>query len=78
MTVEIKFKDYRSIPSLREYIMVDQYSFQIEQFAKNSEGKWVLTEYDSEAVELQLESIDFQIGLKDVFDTPRTESRVDS
>ncbi len=63
-----KFKYYRSIPSLREYIMVDQYGFHIEQFAKNSEGKWVLTEYDSEAVELQLESIDFQIGLKDIYE----------
>ncbi|MGK7921557.1 MAG: Uma2 family endonuclease [Trichodesmium sp.] len=63
-----KFKYYRSIPSLKEYIMIDQYSFHVEQFAKNYEGKWVLTEYDSEAVELKLESIDFQIGLKDIYE----------
>ncbi len=63
-----KFQYYRSIPDLREYIMVDQYSFHIEQFAKNSEGKWVLTEYDSESVELTLESIDFQMALKDIYE----------
>ena len=36
-----KFRFYRSIPEFREYILIDQYSFFVEQFVKNSEGKWV-------------------------------------
>lgn len=63
-----KFKYYRSIPELREYIMIDYNEFNIEQFAKNSDHKWVLTEYDSEAAVLTLESIDFQIGLREIFE----------
>lgn len=56
-----KFKYYRSIPEFREYILIDQYSFYVEQFNKNSQGKWVLTEYESENAVLALESIEFEI-----------------
>lgn len=62
-----KFKYYRSIPEFREYILIDQYSFYIEQFNKNSAGKWVLTEYESENAVLALESIEFQIQFSDIY-----------
>ncbi|MDD1468951.1 Uma2 family endonuclease, partial [Dolichospermum sp. ST_sed5] len=39
-----KFRFYRSLPELKEYIMINQYEYFIEQFAKNTEGQWVLTE----------------------------------
>ncbi|NEP82212.1 MAG: Uma2 family endonuclease [Okeania sp. SIO3B3] len=35
-----KFKFYRSIPEFKEYILIDQYQFYIEQYAKTSEDKW--------------------------------------
>ena len=63
-----KFLAYRSIPEFREYILIDQYSYHIEQFAKNSNGKWVLTEYDSEESVLTLESVEFQIPLKEIYE----------
>ncbi len=63
-----KFLAYRSIPEFREYILIDQYSYHIEQFAKNSNGKWVLTEYDSEESVLILESVEFQIPLKEIYE----------
>jgi Uma2 family endonuclease len=63
-----KFLAYRSIPEFREYILIDQYSYHIEQFAKNSNGKWVLTEYDSEESILTLESVEFQIPLKEIYE----------
>lgn len=62
-----KFKYYRSIPEFREYILIDQYSFYVEQFNKNSQGKWVLTEYESENAVLALESIEFQIQFSDLY-----------
>ena len=46
----------------------DQYSYHIEQFAKNSNGKWVLTEYDSEESLLILESVEFQIPLREIYE----------
>jgi Uma2 family endonuclease len=62
-----KFLYYRSIPEFREYILIDQYSYHIEQFAKNPNDKWELTEYDSKESILVLESVEFQISLKDIY-----------
>ena len=63
-----KFRYYRSIPEFREYILIDQYSFHVEQFAKNAEGKWVLTEYELQDSILPMESINFQISLSDIYE----------
>ncbi len=63
-----KFRYYRSIPELKEYIMIDQYEYFVEQFAKNSQGQWVLTEYESADSVLFLQSIEFQIPFNDVYE----------
>lgn len=62
-----KFLYYRSIPEFREYILIDQYQYRVEQFAKTSNGKWLLTEYESEDATLELESVEFQISLKEIY-----------
>ncbi|MFN6559665.1 MAG: Uma2 family endonuclease [Nostoc sp. ChiSLP01] len=63
-----KFRFYRSIPTLQEYIIINQYEYLVEQFNKNIEGKWVLTEYESLDALLSLKSIDFQISLSDIYE----------
>ncbi|MDZ8024409.1 MAG: Uma2 family endonuclease [Nostoc sp. DedQUE11] len=63
-----KFKYYRSIPEFQEYIMIDQYSFSVEQFAKQAEGQWIFKEYEGEEAVLVLNSIDFQITLRDIYE----------
>lgn len=63
-----KFRFYRSIPDLKEYIMVEQNEYYIEQYAKNTEGQWVLTEYDSEQAILSLQSIEFKLPLIDIYE----------
>lgn len=72
-----KFLLYRSIPGFREYILIDQYSYHIEQFAKNSKSKWELTEYDSEESVLTLESVEFQIPLKEIYEGIQVEVKVE-
>lgn len=62
-----KFKYYRSLESLQEYILIDQYQCAIEQFAKNEQGKWVLTEYKKREEKLLLESIAWEIPLTDIY-----------
>ncbi len=62
-----KFEYYRSIPEMQEYILINQYKYYIEQFAKNNEGKWVLTEYTSENDILALNSINMEISLRDIY-----------
>lgn len=68
MTRGGKFRYYRSIPEFREYILIDQYSFHVEQFSKNLKGKWVLTEYELQDSALALDSIEFQFSLSDLYE----------
>lgn len=62
-----KFRYYRSVDSLQDYIIIDQYECAIEQFTKNSEQKWVLTESKNLEESLNLESLSWQIPLKDIY-----------
>lgn len=69
-----KFKYYRSIPEFKEYVLIEQSQFYVEQFTKTSEGKWLLTEYEPEDVLLTLSSIDFQISLNELYEGVKFES----
>jgi Uma2 family endonuclease len=62
-----KFDFYRSLPSFKEYILIDQYQYYVEQFAKTADRKWVLTEYQSPTDVLALSSLDFQINFSDIY-----------
>lgn len=63
-----KFKMYRSITTLQEYILIDQYSANIEQFAKNSQSQWVLTECESIQDTLVLNSMAFEMSLESLYE----------
>lgn len=74
-----KFKAYRSIPEFKEYILIDQRSYNIEQYTKLEDGRWLLTEYNNEDQRLKLETMDFTISLKDLYkrvEFPETETTV--
>jgi Uma2 family endonuclease len=62
-----KFKYYRSIPSFQEYILVDQYSFAVEQYVKQREGQWIFQEYEGENSILKLDSVNFEITFNDIY-----------
>ncbi len=62
-----KFKLYRSIASFREYILVSQNEYAVEQYAKRDDGKWVLADCVGEDAVLQLESVNFEISLRDLY-----------
>ena len=63
-----KFDYYCCIPQFREYILIDQYKYSVKQFTKNSDKKWLLTDYEGEDAILNLESVDFQISFKDIYE----------
>ena len=63
-----KFLYYRSLPDLREYVMIDQYAYHVEQFAKTSEGKWFLSELESADALLSLASVEFKIPLSEIYE----------
>jgi Uma2 family endonuclease len=62
-----KFKYYRSIPTFREYLLIEQQSYEVEQYTKQPNGKWLLTEYLGEEAVIKLESVSFEISLKDLY-----------
>lgn len=62
-----KFRLYRTIPTLQEYILISQSEMHVEQFAKTADKKWILSEYDDNSI-LALNSIQFQISFRDIYD----------
>jgi Uma2 family endonuclease len=69
-----KFAYYRSIPEMREYVLVDQYTSHVEQFSKNAAGQWLLTEYESLEDSLDLSAIALQLSLKEIYDRVELEA----
>jgi Uma2 family endonuclease len=63
-----KFLYYRSLPEFKEYILIDQARYHVMQHTKTLDGKWLLTEYESEESVLELSSIEFQINLIEIYE----------
>jgi Uma2 family endonuclease len=63
-----KFGFYRTIPSLAEYLLVAQDEHRIEQYAKQPDGRWLLSEYRSTEDVAELASIQCRLALKEVYD----------
>ncbi|MGK7929694.1 MAG: Uma2 family endonuclease [Spirulina sp.] len=63
-----KFEYYRSIPEMKEYILIDQKRFYGMQYVKNDAGQWVLSEYTGEEAAIALNSIEFEIAFRDLYE----------
>jgi Uma2 family endonuclease len=62
-----KFRAYRSIEALEEYVLIDQDKPYAEVFRKDGSGHWVL--YPTEAGEvLRLESVGLTLSLAEVYE----------
>lgn len=62
-----KFMLYRAIPTLREYILINQYKTQVEKFNLNENGQWVLSEYLHADDVLDFSSVNFHINLTGIY-----------
>jgi Uma2 family endonuclease len=66
-----KFASYRKLPSLEEYLLIDQNDYYIELFRRQNGDEWVLmTRSGAEAV-IELHSIDFSGSLVDFYEDVR-------
>ena len=63
-----KFKLYRDIPTLKEYVMVETESIGIEAWQLNNTGQWELREYHSLGDVLLLPSVQVSIEVKDIYE----------
>jgi Uma2 family endonuclease len=63
-----KFSDYRSISSFAEYLLVSQDEYRVEHYARQPDGRWLLTEYRSREDTLALDSIGCRLSLAEIYD----------
>ena len=62
-----KFDYYRSLPSFREYVLVEQYRWRVMQHLKTPNGQWLLTDYEAQDGVLELASLDLALPLSDLY-----------
>jgi len=63
-----KFKLYRDIVSLREYIIIDSENIFIENFRLNNNNHWELEEYKTLNDILSIKTVETTIALKDIYE----------
>jgi Uma2 family endonuclease len=66
-----KFELYRRLPSLREYLLVNQHEPLVEQFIRQPGGEWLLREVAGLEGKLALPSVGITIALADVYSNVR-------
>ena len=62
-----KFNFYRMLPTVKEYVLIEQYRIHVEQFSPSKAGIRVTAEYRAAEDVLKFSSIDFQITLKELY-----------
>ena len=62
-----KFRQYRQIPTLQEYILIAQKEPAIDQFVRQPNGLWVLTEYARLDDTFRMSAVPLEIPLADIY-----------
>lgn len=62
-----KFLFYRSIPTFKEYILIDQDNVHVEHFNLNPGAKWQLIEHSDVKEQLRLKTVDVQISVQGIY-----------
>lgn len=63
-----KFRNYRSIPSLREYLLVAQDERRVEHYIRQNDDQWLLTECAEPAGQIVLPTVDCTLPMADLYD----------
>ncbi len=64
----MKFKLYRDIASLKEYILIDSENIQVEAFSINQKGLWELQEYKTINETLLIQTIRMELPLTSIYE----------
>lgn len=72
-----KFTHYKSIPTLREYLLVAQHRPHVTRLSKQDDGTWIHTDVNEPAAVLTLDSLGCDLPLSEIyqgvnFDPPAT------
>jgi Uma2 family endonuclease len=69
-----KFVHYRSLGSLREYVLVSQDQPLVEHYGKQGDGNWLLSEQADVSATVALASIGCQLAMAEIYDRVRFEA----
>ena len=61
-----KFKAYQQIPTLKEYILISQYEYSVEQYIR-TEDIWQYKLYDKEEQSVKIESVNCKLHLSEIY-----------
>lgn len=61
-----KFKLYRDIPTLKEYVLIDSEAISVEIFRLN-DGHWQLDEYKNPDEILEINAVGFRLSLNEIY-----------
>lgn len=62
-----KFARYRTIDALEEYVLVAQDEPHVEHFARQAEGRWLLSETSDPEATIELDAIGARLALADIY-----------
>jgi Uma2 family endonuclease len=63
-----KFKFYRSIPDLQEYLLISQYEIDIQHYTKAEGGFWIYRTYETLEETIALTSINTDISVASIYE----------
>jgi Uma2 family endonuclease len=63
----VKFEYYQTIESFREYVLITQEPFRVEQYVRKNENEWSYFEFRKPENIVRLNSIDCEISLQDIY-----------
>ena len=62
-----KFRHYRQIPSLQEYVLVAQDRPLVERYVRQADGSWLVTEFDDLSQTFAFASIPVRVPLAEIY-----------
>jgi Uma2 family endonuclease len=63
-----KFAQYRTLPSLQDYLLISQDAFHIEHFKKIAPHEWLFAEIEDKTASLDLISLGVTLKMVDIYD----------
>lgn len=69
-----KFEDYRRIPAMNEYVLIAQDRPHVEQFLRQSNGRWLFMETNGIEKTIELPSISCPLSLTELYDKVEFEA----
>jgi Uma2 family endonuclease len=63
-----KFQFYRSLPTLRDYLLIHQASIHIEHHTKMADGRWVLNENQDREGDITIQSLNLELPISRIYE----------